>query len=79
MKMLLGLSEALPTLVEAKFKSAKAGQSLIFSPTELAIIRTTEGIPVCGEHALLKDRINLILVPITILPSSVQKAQAAKR
>lgn len=44
--MVLGLSEALPSLVQAKFRSAKASQSLIFSPTELAIIRTTTGIPV---------------------------------
>ncbi|KAF2867944.1 Ap4A phosphorylase-like protein II [Massariosphaeria phaeospora] len=43
--MLLGLSEALPSLVEAKFRSAKAAQSLIFSPTELAVIRTSAGIP----------------------------------
>ncbi|PSN63207.1 HIT-like protein [Corynespora cassiicola Philippines] len=45
MKMLLGLSEALPSLVGAKFSSAKATKSLIFSPTELAIIRTSTGIP----------------------------------
>ncbi|KAF1841590.1 Ap4A phosphorylase-like protein II [Cucurbitaria berberidis CBS 394.84] len=43
--MLLGLSEALPSLVEAKFKAAKASSSLLFSPTELAIIRTSTGIP----------------------------------
>ncbi|KAF2467226.1 Ap4A phosphorylase-like protein II [Lindgomyces ingoldianus] len=45
MRMLLGLSESLPSLVEAKFNAAKAAQSLIFSPTELAIIRTSTGIP----------------------------------
>ncbi|CAO2657197.1 Nn.00g033230.m01.CDS01 [Neocucurbitaria sp. VM-36] len=45
MRMLLGLSEALPNLVEAKFKAAKAASSLLFSPTELAIIRTSTGIP----------------------------------
>ncbi|KAF2735097.1 Ap4A phosphorylase-like protein II [Polyplosphaeria fusca] len=44
-KMLLGLSEALPALVEAKFKSAKAAQSLILSSTELAIIHTAQGVP----------------------------------
>ncbi|KAH7402757.1 Ap4A phosphorylase-like protein II [Pyrenochaeta sp. MPI-SDFR-AT-0127] len=43
--MLLGLSEALPSLVETKFKAAKAKSSLLFSPTELAIIRTSTGIP----------------------------------
>ncbi|KAF2270923.1 Ap4A phosphorylase-like protein II [Lojkania enalia] len=45
MKMLLGLSEALPHLVEAKFRSAKAAQSLIFSHTELTLIRASEGVP----------------------------------
>ncbi|KAF2132081.1 Ap4A phosphorylase-like protein II [Dothidotthia symphoricarpi CBS 119687] len=45
MSMLLGLSESLPSLVDAKFKSAKATSSLLFSPTELAIIRTSTGIP----------------------------------
>ncbi|KAJ4374267.1 bifunctional AP-4-A phosphorylase/ADP sulfurylase [Neocucurbitaria cava] len=43
--MLLGLSEALPHLVDAKFKAAKAASSLLFSPTELAIIRTSAGVP----------------------------------
>ncbi|KAL1612036.1 bifunctional AP-4-A phosphorylase/ADP sulfurylase [Paraconiothyrium brasiliense] len=42
---MLGLSEALPQLVEAKFKSARASQALLFSPTELSIIRTSAGIP----------------------------------
>lgn len=45
MKMLLGLTEALPSLVEAKFKAAKASSSLLFSPTELSIIQTSTGIP----------------------------------
>ncbi|KAH6620384.1 Ap4A phosphorylase-like protein II [Boeremia exigua] len=44
-KMLLGLTETLPSLVEAKFRSAKASSSLLFSPTELSIIRTSTGIP----------------------------------
>ncbi|ORY19763.1 HIT-like domain-containing protein [Clohesyomyces aquaticus] len=43
--MLLGLSEPLSTLVEARFASAKATQSLIFSSTELAVIHTSTGIP----------------------------------
>ena len=46
MRMLLNLAEALPSLVEAKFTAAKASSSLLFSPTELAIIRTSSGIPV---------------------------------
>ncbi|KAJ4357275.1 bifunctional AP-4-A phosphorylase/ADP sulfurylase [Didymosphaeria variabile] len=32
-------------LVEAKFTSARASQALVFSPTELSIIRTSAGIP----------------------------------
>ncbi|KAF2109284.1 hypothetical protein BDV96DRAFT_244249 [Lophiotrema nucula] len=44
MRMLLGLPD-LPRLVETTFKSAKASQSLIFSSTELAILRTPEGLP----------------------------------
>ncbi|KAF2856996.1 Ap4A phosphorylase-like protein II [Plenodomus tracheiphilus IPT5] len=43
--MLLGLSQGLPSLVEAKFIAAKASASLLFSPTEVAIIRTSAGIP----------------------------------
>ncbi|KAJ4409650.1 bifunctional AP-4-A phosphorylase/ADP sulfurylase [Didymella pomorum] len=43
--MLLGLTESLPSLVEAKFASAETSSSLIFSPTELSIIRTSSGIP----------------------------------
>jgi ATP adenylyltransferase len=46
MKMLLGLSESLRSLVESKFSAAKASEALIFSSTELAIIHTTAGVPV---------------------------------
>ncbi|KAL1796889.1 hypothetical protein ACET3X_005429 [Alternaria dauci] len=45
MKMLLGLSEALSTITKRKFEAAKASSDLLFSPTELAIIRTSAGIP----------------------------------
>jgi ATP adenylyltransferase len=45
-KMRLGLSEALLSLVKAKFEAAKASSSLLFSPSELAIIRTSTGVPV---------------------------------
>ncbi|KAL5383551.1 hypothetical protein DPSP01_005945 [Paraphaeosphaeria sporulosa] len=45
MNKMLGLSEALPQLVESKFTSARASQALLFSPTELCIIRTAAGIP----------------------------------
>ncbi|KAF9735360.1 putative bis(5'-nucleosyl)-tetraphosphatase [Paraphaeosphaeria minitans] len=47
---MLGLSEALPQLVESKFASAKASQALLFSPTELFIIRTSAGIPASAYH-----------------------------
>ncbi|KAF1948329.1 Ap4A phosphorylase-like protein II [Byssothecium circinans] len=43
--MLLGLPEALPHLVEARYKAAKASQAVVFSPTELAIIHTSRSIP----------------------------------
>jgi ATP adenylyltransferase len=46
MKMLLGLSEPLPSLVESKFKAARGSEALIFSSTKIAIIRTTAGVPV---------------------------------
>jgi ATP adenylyltransferase len=47
--MLLGLAEPLSSLVEAKFRLAKASKSLIFSPSELQIIRTSAGIPVSTD------------------------------
>lgn len=46
MRMLLGLAEALPSLVEARYQAAKTSQSVVFSATELAIIHTSTGIPV---------------------------------
>ncbi|KAG9378894.1 APA2 ATP adenylyltransferase [Pyrenophora tritici-repentis] len=45
MRMLLELSEALPSIVKRKFEAAKASSDLLFSPSELAIIRTSTGIP----------------------------------
>ena len=59
MKMILGLSEALPSITKRKFEAAKASSDLLFSPTELAIIRSSAGIPVSmptvppppGSHA----------------------------
>ncbi|KAF2814604.1 putative bis-tetraphosphatase [Mytilinidion resinicola] len=43
--MLLGLSEPLPHLVNTKFNVAKAAQHLLFSSTELAVVRTTTDVP----------------------------------
>lgn len=60
--MLLGLSEALPNLVEAKFSSARASSSLVYSATEVATIRTLSGIPVCIPIAA--HRSNESLIPL---------------
>ncbi|KAF2823465.1 HIT-like protein [Ophiobolus disseminans] len=46
MQLGAGLSETLPKVVEAKFELAKASSSLLFSPTEVAIIHTSTGVPV---------------------------------
>ncbi|KAF2089235.1 Ap4A phosphorylase-like protein II [Saccharata proteae CBS 121410] len=43
--MHLSISQPLHSLVEAKFKTASAAKSLIFSATEVCVIRTTAGIP----------------------------------
>jgi len=40
--MHLGLEEALPALVEARFTAAKASQTLIFSSTELSILHSRD-------------------------------------
>lgn len=52
------LSAALPSLVEAKFASAKASGALIFSDTELSIVRTSKGIPV-SKYIPLQDELGL--------------------
>ena len=49
-KMILGLPDSLPRLVEAKFQAAKASSSLLFSPTELSIVRTSTGLPASVPH-----------------------------
>ncbi len=74
--MLLGLSESLPHLVNAKFNVAKAAQHLLFSPTELAIIRTTTDVPVSKLPPLPLQVylcINLVQVSTAVLPSSGQE------
>ncbi|TIA35734.1 putative bis-tetraphosphatase [Aureobasidium pullulans] len=43
--MQLGLEEALPSLVKAKFATAKASNALIFSSTELSVLRTKSAAP----------------------------------
>lgn len=82
MRMLLGLSQALPSLVEAKFRSAKAASSLVFSPTELAIIRTSTGIPVRGatpSSPCSPGFANTVTVPVTILPCPSKETDASER
>jgi hypothetical protein len=46
MRMILGLPEALPRITKRKFEAAKASSDLLFSPTEVAIIRSSAGVPV---------------------------------
>jgi len=60
--MLLGLSESLPRLVETKYRAAKATHSLIFSSTELAIIRTSAGIPVSSSACLIYLLLLIVLM-----------------
>src|SRR5690242_11770758 len=70
-KMLLGLTDSLPSLVEAKFKSAKASSSLFFSPTELSIIRTSTGIPASTcttQPATQSALLTAAAVPTPLLP-----------
>jgi ATP adenylyltransferase len=66
--MLLGLSEALPGLVEARFGAAKASSSLLFSPTEVTTIHTSTGVPVrvptmCMQTILTKSQFQLRYCP----------------
>lgn len=77
--MLLGLSEALPSLVEARFGTAKTSSSLLFSPTEVATIRTSTGVPVRGSALRMHmTRLTLVTVPAAILSNTCKKARAEK-
>lgn len=78
MRMLLGLSEALPSLVEAKFRSARATQSLVFSPTELTIIRTTTGVPVSLPRLLLMLVSNAEQFQFRYCPALAKKPEPQK-
>jgi hypothetical protein len=51
--MFARLSESLRPLVESKYQAAKAASSVIYSPSQLAIIRTSTGIPVSQSVLLL--------------------------
>lgn len=52
MRMSLELAEALPSIVKRKFEAAKASSDLIFSPTDVALIRTSNGIPASHIQAI---------------------------
>lgn len=80
-KMLLGLTEPLPSLVKAKFKAAKATSSLLFSPTELSIIRTSAGIPASTWTiaTCAFTRTNNLTVPTTVLPLSRKETHSQTR
>jgi len=54
--MHLALSEPLSSLVRGKYEAAKTAGHLLFSPTQLSIIRSTSGVPVrkC-MHTLVAD------------------------
>jgi len=55
-RMLLGLYEALPSLVETRFGAAKASKSLLFSPTEVTTISTSTGVPVRAPTMRMRVR-----------------------
>jgi ATP adenylyltransferase len=76
MRMLLGLTEALPSLVEAKFNAAKASSSLLFSPSELAIIRTSAGVPVSVPVVHLAYEADIHVVPIALLPITCEETHS---
>ena len=77
MRMLLELSEALPSIVKRKFEAAKASSDLLFSPSDLAIIRTTTGIPVseCACHCDTQQA-HVPIVPIALLSLTGEEALA---
>jgi ATP adenylyltransferase len=56
--MMFNLPEALSSLVEAKYQAAKASQAVVFSATELSIIRTSAGIPVRDYAAFALPPVN---------------------
>lgn len=78
MRMLLGLTEALPSLVEAKFQAAKASSSLLFAPSELAIIRTSTGIPVSSHTTWRYTKLIYIQFQLRYCPSLAKKPTAQK-
>jgi hypothetical protein len=70
-----GVPEHLCQLVTRHFSAAKQSKSLIFSHTELAVIRSVQNVPVCtvrfGDFSFIADR---SLVSITLLPITSEKA-----
>lgn len=72
---MVGVPENLRQLVTRHFSAAKRSASLIFSETELAVIRSVRDVPVCTVSceavAFIAYRSS---VPITLLPSTSEKA-----
>ena len=65
---MLELPESLHVLVARHFQAAKQSKSLIFSATELALIRTGRGVPV-SEQILSEPITDDSEVPTTLLSS----------
>lgn len=76
-KMRFGLTESLSSLVKAKFDVAKSNGSLLFSWTDLAIVRAN-GVPVRTTSVFptfSSIEIDSLAVSASILPSAVQEAK----
>lgn len=69
--MKLGLTESIKAQVQRKFAQARAGGDLLFSDTELSILRSKHGIPVGGSSSL-KHQLRFLPSSsnsVTVLPS----------
>jgi len=56
--MSLDLLQALPSLVEARYKSCQSASKLIFTPSEVTILHTKSGLPVREELYTASRRIS---------------------
>jgi hypothetical protein len=57
--MSLDLPGALPSLVEARYKSCQAASKLIFTPSEVTILHTKSGLPVRGMLCTAMRKISI--------------------
>jgi hypothetical protein len=74
--MKLELAESISELVKSKYFSAKSSGSLVFSPTELTIIRSRSGLPVisrCNPTIVLFHLMSSP-VPTSVLSCSFEEA-----